>query len=103
MATLKIDGKKITAPEGATILEAAREHDIQIPTLCSNQALKPYGACRLCIVEVGKNGKTSIETSCTYPAEDGLEVRTDSARVREGRKLVIELYLARCPNVKIIR
>ena len=103
MATLKIDGKKITAPEGATILEAARQHEIQIPTLCSNEALKPYGACRLCIVEVSKNGRTAIETSCTYPAEDGLEVKTDSARVREGRKLVIELYLARCPNVKIIR
>ena len=52
MATLKINGKKITAPDGATILEAAREHDIKIPTLCSNEALKPYGACRLCIVEV---------------------------------------------------
>jgi NADH dehydrogenase/NADH:ubiquinone oxidoreductase subunit G len=103
MATLKINGKKITAPDGATILEAAREHDIKIPTLCSNEALKPYGACRLCIVEVTQNGRTTIETSCTYPAEDGLEVKTESPRVAEGRKLVIELYLARCPNVKIIR
>jgi bidirectional [NiFe] hydrogenase diaphorase subunit len=103
MATLKINGKKITAPDGATILEAAREHDIKIPTLCSNEALKPYGACRLCIVEVTQNGRTTTETSCTYPAEDGLEVKTESPRVAEGRKLVIELYLARCPNVKIIR
>ncbi|NOQ85307.1 MAG: 2Fe-2S iron-sulfur cluster binding domain-containing protein [Deltaproteobacteria bacterium] len=50
MITLKINGKKIKAKEGSTILEAARAHGIEIPTLCSNEALKPYGACRLCIV-----------------------------------------------------
>jgi NAD-dependent dihydropyrimidine dehydrogenase PreA subunit/ferredoxin len=103
MVKLKINGKKVKAKEGATVLEAARANGIEIPTLCSNEALKPYGACRLCIVEIGKSGSTSVDTSCTYPVEEGLEVKTNTPRIVEGRKMVIELHLARCPNVKIIR
>jgi len=103
MVTLKINGKKIKAKEGTTILEVARANGIEIPTLCSNDALRPYGACRLCIVEIRKNGNTFVETSCTYPVEEGLEVKTFTPRIVEGRKMVIELHLARCPNVKIIK
>ncbi|MBW1839873.1 MAG: (2Fe-2S)-binding protein, partial [Deltaproteobacteria bacterium] len=103
MVTLKINGKKIKAKEGSTLLMAARANGIEIPTLCSNDALKPYGACRLCIVEIAKGGNTFIDTSCTYPVEEGLVVKTSTPRVVEGRKMVIELHLARCPNVKIIK
>ena len=103
MVTLKIDGKKIKAKEETTLLMAARANGIEIPTLCSNDALKPYGACRLCIVEINKGGNTFIDTSCTYPVEEGLMVKTNTPRVVEGRKMVIELHLARCPNVKIIK
>ena len=103
MVTLTINGKKVKAREGATVLEAARAAGIEIPTLCHNDALEPYGACRLCIVEIEQNGRTIIDSSCTYPVSDGLKVTTDSARVIEGRKLVIELLLSRCPNVKKVQ
>ncbi len=103
MVTLKINGKTVKAKEGSSVLEAARSAGIKIPTLCYNDALESYGACRLCIVEIEKNKRTTIESSCTFPAEEGLIVKTDSPRVIEGRKLVIELLLARCPNVKVIQ
>ncbi len=103
MVTLIINGKKIKAKEGTTVLEAARSSGIDIPTLCSNDALEPYGACRLCIVEIQQAGRTTIESSCTYPVAEGMTVATDSPRVVEARKVVIELLLARCPNVKKVQ
>ena len=103
MVSLKINGRKIKAEEGMTILQAARANDIEIPTLCSNDALKPYGACRLCVVEIGKNGRVTVDTSCTYPVSDGLEVQTNTPRIREARKMILELHLARCPNVQIVQ
>ncbi|MCP4716443.1 MAG: 4Fe-4S dicluster domain-containing protein [Deltaproteobacteria bacterium] len=103
MVTLTINGKKVKAQEGATVLEAARAAGIEIPTLCHNDALEPYGSCRLCIVEIAKGKRSVVEASCTYPVEEGLAVQTNSQRVIEGRKLVIELLLARCPNVKRVQ
>jgi predicted molibdopterin-dependent oxidoreductase YjgC len=103
MVTLTINNKKVKAADGATVLEAARAAGIDIPTLCSNDALEPYGACRLCIVEIDNNGRTTVESSCTYPVAEGIAVQTDSPRVIAGRKLVIELLLARCPNVKRVK
>lgn len=103
MVSLKINGRKIKAEEGMTILQAAQAHAIEIPTLCSNDALKPYGACRLCVVEIEKNGRTTVDTSCTYPVSEGLEVKTHTPRIIEARKMVLELHLARCPNVNIIQ
>jgi NAD-dependent dihydropyrimidine dehydrogenase PreA subunit len=86
-----------------TILQAARANEIEIPTLCSNDALKPYGACRLCVVEIEKNGRTTVDTSCTYPVSEGLEVKTHTPRIHDARRMVIELHLARCPNVSIVQ
>ena len=103
MVTIVIDGKKIKAKEKQTVLEVSRENGIEIPTLCSNDALKPYGACRLCVVEVKAGSVTTIETSCTYPVAEGLEVSTSSPKVIEARKLVLHLLLARSPNVKIVK
>ena len=100
MISITINGKKIKAEEGKTILEVAQAEGIHIPTLCSNDALKPAGNCRLCSVEVTQGDRTTIETSCNYLAQDGMKVATDTERVREVRKLVMELLLARCPNPK---
>ena len=103
MATLIIDGQEIHAKEGQTILEVARENGIDIPTLCYHPVLEPYGACRLCIVEVTRRGRTRLETSCTHPAWDGLEVKTHSPAVVEARKVILGLMLSRCPNVPVIQ
>src|SRR4030043_73441 len=96
MVTFNIDGREFKAEEGQTILQVARENGIDIPTLCHHEALEPYGACRLCIVEVAKGMRTRIVTSCLYPAEEGLKVKTDSPRVISNRKMILELLLARC-------
>jgi heterodisulfide reductase subunit A len=103
MATLIIDGQEVHAEEGQTILEVARGNGIEIPTLCYHPLLEPYGACRLCTVEVIRRGRSRLETSCTHPAWDGLEVKTHSPAVIEARKVILELLLSRCPNVPIIQ
>lgn len=103
MIKLKINGKSIQAEKGQSILEVAQANGIYIPTLCFQEGLKPYGACGLCIVEIKKDGKKRVETSCTYPAEDGLEVKTDTSRIREDRKVILELLLARCPEVTALK
>ena len=103
MVTLTIDGQKIEAQEGQTILEVCRKNSLDIPTLCNHPALEPYGACRMCTVEVIRKGWSSLHTACTHPAWDGLEVKTDSRAVREVRKTIIGLLLSRCPNVTVIQ
>jgi len=103
MITLNIDGHEFKAEEGQTILQVARENGIDIPTLCHHEAIEPYGACRLCIVEVTKGKHTRIVTSCLYPAEEGLQVKIDSPRVMNNRKMILELLLARCSKNKVIR
>ena len=103
MVTLTINGREIQAREGVTILEAAKENNIHIPSLCSNEAVTPYGACRLCLVEVAKNGRQKLVASCLYPVEDGLIVKTDSEKVMDNRRVIAELLLARCPDVEVIQ
>ena len=103
MATLIIDGQEVQAEEGQTVLEVARENGIEIPTLCYHPLLEPHGACRLCVVEVIRRGWSKIETSCTYPAWDGLEIKTRSPAVVEARRVVLGLLLSRCPNVPVIQ
>lgn len=94
---LNIDGKKVEAEEGMTILEAAKSVGIDIPTLCYHEKLAPYGACRLCTVEIAKNGRTKLVTSCVYNVEDGLTVKTKSPKVERIRKMLLELMLASAP------
>ncbi len=103
MLTLTIDGKKIQAEKGTTILKAALANGIVIPTLCSHEGLSPLGNCRLCVVEATKNGRTKVVTSCNYQVEEGLTVNTKSENILAIRKMIIELLVARSPNVKIIR
>jgi coenzyme F420-reducing hydrogenase beta subunit len=102
--TLRIDDKEVKANEGATILDVARKLGVDIPTLCYISALYPFGACRLCSVEItDKRGRKRIVTSCNYPVEEGLVVSTKSEKVLKTRKLLLELLLARCPKVKKIQ
>ena len=103
MVTLTIDGRIVHVEHETPIIEAARKLGIHIPTLCHHEALKPYGACRLCTVEVIKNKWSKLVTSCNYPAENGLEILTASDRVKRTRRMLMEFFLARCPNAPAIR
>ena len=103
MVTLTINDKSVEVPEDSTVLDAARKLGINIPTLCHQEGLKPYGGCRLCLVEVTAGPRTMLTASCTYPATEGLVVQTDTEDVREGRKLVMDLLLSRCPEVPALQ
>jgi NADH dehydrogenase/NADH:ubiquinone oxidoreductase subunit G len=104
MITLKINNLPVNVEEGTTLLEAAKFVGFPIPTLCYMEGLTPYGACRLCVVEIKRKDTSPIlVTSCTYPAEDGLIVRTASSRVIKARKMILELLLASSPQSKIIQ
>ena len=92
MVNLKINGIDIAAPEGATILKAARDNSIPIPTLCELEGLTPYGGCRVCIVEIV--GSPKLFVSCATPVSNGMEVITDSEKIREYRKMAIQNILA---------
>ena len=95
MIHLTIDDKSIEATAGRTLLEACRENGIQIPTLCYHPALEPYGACRLCVVEIYKEEQSSrLVAACAYPCEEGLNVKTNSKAVQRNRRVVAELLLA---------
>ena len=95
---LKMDGQAVQAAPGQTLLAVARAQGIVIPTLCQDDRLAPYGACRLCLVEIRRGRNSRLVASCGYPAEEGLDVLTDSPRVRKVRGLMIELLLAMMPT-----
>ena len=97
---ITIDGIKFKAPDGITVLEAANFLGINIPTLCYHEGLSPWGGCRLCIVELVRGSRTKLVTSCTYPVEEGLVVRTASERILNARKMILELLISQCPTSK---
>jgi predicted molibdopterin-dependent oxidoreductase YjgC len=94
--TLTINRRKVEAPEGSTILEAARGAGIRIPTLCHHPDLVNVGACRICVVSV--RGARGLQTACTTPAVEGMEVDADSDEARETRRFVLEMLLSDHPN-----
>jgi predicted molibdopterin-dependent oxidoreductase YjgC len=96
MINLTIDGKDIEVAEGTTVLEAAKQLGIDVPTLCHDDRLKPFGACRLCIVEIA--GMPKPVTSCTTPAAADMIVKTQSAKLYRLRKTTVELLLSDHPN-----
>jgi len=96
MVNITIDGQKVQVPKTATVLEAALAVGIKVPTLCYHPELRPEGACRVCLVEV--EGARSLVASCVYPVNEGMVVRTNTAAVREARKMVVELLLANHPQ-----
>ena len=103
MITLRLNGKEVQGEEGEYILQVAERHGVEIPTLCYHKALGPAGMCRLCTVEVFDGRKTNFVTACNYPIKEGIEISTETEAVHEGRKLLVELLLARCPNVPMVR
>lgn len=99
--TLTIDGRSITVKRDTLLIEACKKLRIEVPTLCHNENLKPYGVCRFCQVEVNEGKRTRLVPSCVYEIrKDGLTVTTDSERIRNNRKWLIQLLLARCDRQK---
>ncbi|MBU4486934.1 MAG: (2Fe-2S)-binding protein, partial [Candidatus Delongbacteria bacterium] len=100
---LTIDDKIVEVEEGSTLLDACQKIGIKIPTLCHHKALSPYGACRLCLVEIFRNDWSYLQVTCNYPAQNGMVIKTDTDRVLKTRKIIIELLLARCPNSEVLQ
>jgi len=103
MLTLTIDGRDVQAEEGKVILEVARDNGIYIPSLCHHEEVAPYGACRLCMVEITRRGRRRLVASCLYPVEEGLVVETNTERVMSNRRAIMELLLARCPDLAVVQ
>ncbi len=95
---IQIDGKEVAASAGMTILDAAKKAGIEIPTLCHNEQLEPYGACRFCSVETEVRGRKNFVAACLYPVEKDLVVTTRSPKVDNVRKVILELMLAHAPD-----
>jgi bidirectional [NiFe] hydrogenase diaphorase subunit len=103
MLHMVIDGQEIEVEASRTVLEAAREHGIYIPTLCYHEAMEPFGACRVCVVEVEAGRGRQLVASCAYPCTDGLIVHTNSDAVLQSRRITVELLMASSAHVPIIR
>ena len=101
MISFRMNGLEVKVEEGSTLLDAAKFYGLEIPTLCHHEGLTPFGGCRLCVVEIGEGLRTKLVSACTYPAEEGLVVRTDSKRVWASRRMMIELMLAMAPGSKV--
>lgn len=92
MVNITIDGINMQVPEGTTILEAAKQANIRIPTLCYLKGINEIGACRMCVVEV--KGARALQAACVYPVAEGLDIKTNSEKVRKARKITLELILS---------
>jgi bidirectional [NiFe] hydrogenase diaphorase subunit len=103
MITFTINGQEVQGQDGWTILEVARWHGIDIPTLCHHGALEPYGACRLCVVEVDDGRRSRVVISCMYPIRSGLKVQTDTPRVANVRRWIVQLLLDESPRAPKIQ
>ena len=93
--TLTIDGTAVSVPEGTSIMRAAMEMGTQIPKLCATDSIEAFGSCRLCLIEI--EGRNGTPASCTTPVMDGLVVRTQSERLAQLRRGVMELYISDHP------
>jgi len=95
LVTLEIDGAQVTVPRGTSLMRAAVDAGIQVPKLCATDSLEPFGSCRLCLVEI--EGRKGYPASCTTPAEPGMKVRTQTPKLQDLRKGVMELYISDHP------
>ncbi|MBI4700828.1 MAG: (2Fe-2S)-binding protein [Deltaproteobacteria bacterium] len=100
---VELDGRRVTVREGTTVLGAARQAGVFIPTLCRREELAPYGGCRLCLVESEGRGGRKLVASCVHPVEEDLVVRTRSGKIDRLRKLLLELFLAHAPEAAVLR
>lgn len=98
VVTYTVMGREFEAERGASLLGELRKHGFEVPSLCYHESLSPYGACRLCLVEVKKGKRQRLTTSCNYPVQDGIEVTLDTERVQRNRRMVLELLLAQAPS-----
>ena len=103
MVPFMIDGQRVEGKEDGSILEVALDAGIEIPHLCHNESVNPYGACRLCLVEVSRKGRSRMTTACTYPVLEGIEVFTQTEKVLRARRMILELILAMCPGDALIQ
>lgn len=107
MPTLSVNGKQVTVSDDAYVLEAARAAGVHVPTLCQFDALEPWGGCRLCVVDMWREGWDDdwfkMVTACNHPVEDGMRIHTETERVLETRRVVLDLLLARCPETPLIQ
>lgn len=103
--TFKIDNTDVTAPEGTGLLDVARSLGITIPALCHHESVPDIAACRLCLVEVLMPGRPQplLTTSCNYPVAAGIEVTTDSPRIRRHRTMNLQLLLPYAPQAPALR
>ncbi len=99
---LKVNDIEVEAEDRTPLLQVAQKLGVRIPTLCHHPILEPYGVCRICTVEVRNRNRVRMVTACNYPASDGIEVLTDSPRVRRDRRMILEWLLARCGHVPVI-
>jgi len=93
--TLEIDGNSVTVPAGTSLMRAAVDAGIQVPKLCATDSLEPFGSCRLCLVEI--EGRRGYPASCTTPVEAGMKVKTQTPKLQDLRKGVMELYISDHP------
>jgi len=93
--TLEIDGERVTVAAGTSLMRAAVDAGIKVPKLCATDSLEPFGSCRLCLVEI--EGRRGFPASCTTPAESGMKVRTQTPKLQQLRKGVMELYISDHP------
>ena len=100
---IQIDGKEVLVNEGTTLLAAAQNIGISIPTLCHHEKLEPFGGCRLCTVEAEIKGRTKLVVSCVFPVEENLIIRTRSEKIDRIRKMILELQLAHAPDSPILK
>ncbi len=103
MVTINIDGRTVEVPEDTTILKAADQAGVWIPTMCHSEYFEPYGVCRLCSVEVVRGKRSRIVTACNYPIRNGMTIHTNSERVKWLRKVIMEMLISRWPNVKVVK
>jgi heterodisulfide reductase subunit A2 len=103
MVTINIDGTSLEVLEDTTILKAAEQAGVWIPTMCHSEYFEPYGVCRLCSVEVVRGKRSRIVTACNYPIRNGMTIHTNSERVKWLRKVIMEMLISRWPNVKVVK
>jgi len=106
MISFSINGKKVEGEPGEMVLHVARRHGFEIPAHCHHDGVEPFGACRLCLVEITHKdwkGWKGLVTSCLYPIEEGLEVTTDNEEIHRVRKVLVDLLLARCPDAPAVQ
>ena len=101
--TITIDGETVETTEGTSVLAAALEAGICIPNLCYLPEIPPTGACRVCLVEIEKNGRTKMTASCTLEAKEGMVIHAHSENVLRARRNVVELLLAEASESPVLQ